>query len=245
MVSLLAGRGERGLRRARQRLGKISELREDEAPLGFEPASLRVREAAPRQLELSEVVEGSLRPSEALAEALGQRAERRRLRAWAHERQGVREQALAQGGVPRSEQPAHERHGLLRSQGVPARRRQDRVLIGVPQAGQRVRERGADAARVDREPGLGREPASEREATLHPVSFATELVRDRLRAQPVVMAQRGYDSGFVEDRQGASRRVGRQECGLGVEGAAQALDHHGHMGGAGSAPALQPLEAVQ
>ena len=226
------------MRRARQRLSQFGELREDEAPLGFEPSPLRVREAARRQLELAEVPEGCLRPREALAETLRQRPERRRLRARSHERQGLREQALAHGGVARGEQPAHERHGLLGSQAMPPRRRQDRVLIGVPQAGQRVRERGADAAHVDREPGLGREPASEREAPLHPARFSAQLARDRLRAQPVVMAQRRHDSRLVEDRQGAPRSVGRQERSLGLELTAQALDHHGHVSGAGSAPAL-------
>ena len=245
MVNLLAGRGEGSSRRARQRLGQFGELEEDAPSLGLEPAPLCVREAARRQLELGEVLEGSLRPREAFAETLGQRAEQRGLRARPHERQGIREQALARDGVSRGEQPAHERHGLLGAQGVPTRRRQDRVLIGVPQAGQRVRERGADAPSVDREPGLGREPAGEREAPSHPAGSATQLVRDRLRAQPVVVTQRRHDSRLVEDRESAPRCVGRQERGFGVERAAQALDHYGHMSRTGSTPALEPLEAVE
>ena len=46
-------------------------MEEDAPSLGLEPAPLCVREAARRQLELGEVLEGSLRPREALAETLG------------------------------------------------------------------------------------------------------------------------------------------------------------------------------
>ncbi len=122
---------------------------------------------------------------------------------------------------------------------------QDCLLVFVTQSGQRIRQRGADAPRVDGKSGLGREPSREGEASHHPVVPSSKQLRDRLFPELVVKAQRGHDSRLVQDRQSPGRRVGGQQRGLGVAQARQALDHHGDVRGPRAEPALQALEAVE
>jgi len=127
---------------------------------------------------------------------------------------------------------------------VPIPRGDDRVLVVGPQRDQGLGQAGTDLARVDLALDVGREPAGQHHSPAHPVRFALQRARDRLRAEPVVVAEGGHDPSLVEDRERAARRVRAQHQPLRVGDVARLLDEHRDAARALVSPALERLEAV-
>ena len=216
-----------------------------QAPLaGLQDSTVGIGEA--REVEVEQLLEGILGLIEPGLELAGRGAQGRHGRRTRAGRGAARiaEQRLPRGGVGRGLPGGEERLGLARAQAVARHGVRQALLVAARHGRERGGRGGGEAAGVDVRRDVGRKPAAEGQAPVHPAATAAEELDDLGRRQVIVVGQRADDPRLVHGAQGATRRVGLQQAGL-ADDTGSVFHDHGHVSVAVAGPAGEAFEAVE
>jgi len=161
-----------------------------------------------------------------------------------HSAAGIAHERLAGGRVAGRAPGGEERLGLPRAQAVAREGVGQARLLAARQRRHGEGGGGREAAGLDVRGHVGREPAAKGQPALDPRPAAAEQLGDLARRKMIVVGQRADDAGLVHGAQGAPRRVGLEQPGLGHD-AGGVFDHHGHVRVAVAGPVGEALEAIE
>jgi hypothetical protein len=238
-MALLLGRGDGRRERLRGgvQLGEHAAMERRQAAVlgggevGGQPEGAQRRERRPKRGELLLHLDGARRQA---------RGRRRR----PHGAERVREQVAPIARVGDAV-GVHQRQGLARPQSVTQDGTEHRLLVRRGEGAQGVRHRRTDHADAELRDRRRREVRVEREPLLDPRGLVPEEARYAGDREAVVVHERAHHARLVGGRDGARRRVGREQPALVLGRAARRLEHDRHLGAAGLPPAREAFEAVE
>jgi len=156
----------------------------------------------------------------------------------------IAQERLAGGRVSRRAPGGEEGLGLPRAQAVAREGVGQTLLIAARERRHGGGRGGREATVIDLRGHVGREPAAEGQAPVHPAPAAAEQLGDLGGREVIVVGQRADHTGLVHGAQGPPWRVGVEQPDL-ADDAGGVFYDHGHVGVAVAGPAGEAFEAVE